>query len=835
MASMKGPGNLILTLLRKLMYLWVRSRVLGADREQLGLDPEKPVCYVIQYSSLSSRLVLEEELRRADMPRAEQRLPLPGGPKRSFIFLYKRRGDLRRLRQTPIPTSQFEELVTLGCNAETDVQIVPVSLFWGRSPDKEKSLLKIMLSDSWSVTGPLQKFFTILIHGRNLFVQFNRPLSLKEATSEARSESVAQRKLARILRVHFRRVRQAVIGPDLSHRRTLVNALVNSQPVRETIRETAEHEDIPEARAKERALKYAHEIASNFSMVTIRFLEVVLGWLWNRIYNGIRINNIETAQEAARDNAVVYVPCHRSHIDYLLLSFVLYKNGLMPPHIAAGINLNMPVVGPLLRRGGAFFMRRSFRDNPLYSAVFNEYMHVMFTRGFSVEYFVEGGRSRTGRTLQPRPGMLSMTVRSFLRDPSKPIVFVPVYFGYEKVLEGRSYLGELQGTQKKKEGLFGLISSVRNLRRSFGQVSVNFGEPIELAGVLDEQRPQWRNEEYDEEFRPEWLPEVVNTLARRTVTHINEAAALNPVNLLATVMLATDRLAMDEQLLARLMEDLCHLLHKQPYSDRMTFPEGTGEDWIAYNEEMGLIVRRKQKLGDIIMLEGRHAVLMTYYRNNVQHLFAIPALLASLFQNNSSLERDRLVFLARAIYPYIQSELFLRWSTEEIDKVLAAWIDRLVEEGLLVSEGSLLHRPEPGSADAVRLGVLSNGMIQTLQRYYLSIAILRRFGPNALTPEELEEQSTLLAERVSVLFGLSAPEFFDKTLFRNFIANLRANGILTTDEDGRLAWRSGLEEVAEEARLVLSSELRQSILQVTNVSVPMPGLKTPDIPQTGQS
>ncbi len=827
MASMKGPGNLILTLLRKLMYLWVRSRVLGADREQLGLDPEKPVCYVIQYSSLSSRLVLEEELRRANMPRAEKRLPLPGGPKRSFVFLYKRRGDLRRLRQTPIPTSQFEELVTLGCRAETDVQIVPVSLFWGRSPDKEKSLLKIMLSDSWSVTGPLQKFFTILIHGRNLFVQFNRPLSLQEAITDARSESVAQRKLARILRVHFRRVRQAVIGPDLSHRRTLVNALVHSQPVRESIRETAEHEDIPEARARERALKYAHEIASNFSMVTIRFLEVVLGWLWNRLYNGIRVNNIETAQEAARDNAVVYVPCHRSHIDYLLLSFVLYKNGLMPPHIAAGINLNMPVVGPLLRRGGAFFMRRSFRDNPLYSAVFNEYMHVMFTRGFSVEYFVEGGRSRTGRTLQPRPGMLSMTVRSFLRDPRKPIVFVPVYFGYEKVLEGRSYLGELQGTQKKKEGLFGLISSVRNLRRSFGQVSVNFGAPIELASVLDEQRPGWRQEEYDEEFRPEWLPGVVNTLARRTVTHINEAAALNPVNLLATVMLATDRLAMDEQLLARLMEDLCNLLHKQPYSDRMTFPEGTGTDWIAYNEEMGLIVRRKQKLGDIIMLEGRHAVLMTYYRNNVQHLFAIPALLASLFQNNSSLERERLVFLARAIYPYIQSELFLRWSTEAIDSVLDAWIDRLVEEGLLISEGTLLHRPEPGTADAVRLGVLSNGMIQTLQRYYLSIAILRRFGPNALTPEALEEQSTLLAERVSVLFGLSAPEFFDKTLFRNFIANLRTNGILTTDEDGRLAWRSGLEEVAEEARLVLSSELRQSILQVTNVSVPAPDNSEP--------
>ena len=824
MRSLRVLASLIVTLLRKLLYVWVRSQVVGATREQLNLDPEKPVCYVLQDSALSSRMVLEEELTRAGLPSAEQRLPVKGGPRHSFLFLYYPRGRFLRRRQAAGLTERLRELVRLGVvNTRLDVQIVPVSLFWSRSPDKERSLLKIILSDSWSVTGPLQKFFTILIHGRNLFVQFSRPVSLREVIDESPNEELAQRKLARILRVHFRRVRQAVIGPDLSHRRTLVNSLIQSQPVRKAIRETARHESIRRRKARDRAQKYAHEIASNFSMVTIRFLEVVLSRLWNRIYDGIRVHHIETAQEAAQNNAVIYVPCHRSHIDYLLLSYVLYKNGLMPPHIAAGINLNMPLIGPLLRRGGAFFMRRSFRDSPLYSAVFNEYMHVMFTRGFSVEYFVEGGRSRTGRTLQPRPGMLSMTLRSFLRDSRKPIVFVPVYFGYEKVLEGRTYLSELQGTQKSKEGLLGLVRSVRNLRRSFGQVAVNFGNPIKLSEVLDEAHPDWRCETYDDHYRPEWLPQVVNHLSRQVVTRINEAATLNPVNLLATVLLATDRLAMDETLLGQLMEDLCSLLQQQPYSDRMTVPEGTGSEWIDYNEKMGLIVRQRQQLGDIIMLEGRHAVLMTYYRNNVQHLFAIPALVASLFQNNSSLERKRLIFLARAIYPYIQSELFLRWHPENLDGVINDWVNRLVERGLLIAEGNLLYRPGPGTVDAVRLSILSHGIIQTLQRYYLSIAILRKFGSNAITAEQLEEQSTLLAERVSVLFGLNAPEFFDKTLFRNFIANLQTNGILRTDDEGRLAYRSGLEEVAEEARLVLSSELRQSILQVTNVSVPTPG------------
>lgn len=177
---------------------------------------------------------------------------------------------------------------------------------------------------------------------------------------------------------------------------------------------------------------------------------MVLSWFWNKIYDGIKVNHIEGVQNVAQGHEVIYVPCHRSHIDYLLLSYLLFRNGLTPPHIAAGINLNMPVIGSLLRRGGAFFMRRTFKGNPLYTSVFNEYLHTLFTKGFPVEYFVEGGRSRTGRMLQPKTGMLAITLRSFLRSSRMPIVFVPVYIGYERVLEGRTYLGELRGASKKK-------------------------------------------------------------------------------------------------------------------------------------------------------------------------------------------------------------------------------------------------------------------------------------------------------------------------------------------------------------------------------------------------
>lgn len=817
MRFIPGLGGLILTLLRKLLFLWVRTDVIGGSREALNLDPKKPVCYVLQYSSLSSRLVLEQEVQRAGLPLAQAPFPIHNGPARSFFFLYRRTSGLFRRRQAPVLTSGVREIVQLGVEDPTlDVQIVPVSLFWGRSPDKAKSLVKLLLSDTWSVAGRLQKLLIILVHGRSTYVQFNKPFSLSQVVDEYRdNQEQASRKLARILRTHFRRVRQAVLGPDLSHRRTLVEGLVRTPAVKDAIRETARKDDIPPEKVRAKARKYADEIAANMSLAAIRILEVLLSWLWNRIYNGIAVNNIEVVQSVAQDNAVVYVPCHRSHIDYLLLSYVLYNNGLMPPHIAAGINLNMPIVGPILRRGGAFFMRRSFKDNPLYSTVFNEYMHVMFSRGYSVEYFVEGGRSRTGRMLQPRAGMLAMTVRSYLRDHNKPIVFVPVYIGYEKVMEGRSYLGELRGKKKEKESIFTLAKTVRKLSKSFGQVAVNFGEAIPLSDVLDDVHPSWKKEAYDADYRPAWLGDAVEALSSKVATGINASVAVNPIGMTATVLLSTERLAMDEHQLSRLMDQFAELLRAFPYARTVTLPVGSGKDWIDYCEAMGLVNRQPQKLGDIIALEGNNAILMTYYRNNIQHLFALPSLIACLFENNQSLARERVVFLASVVYPYLQSELFLQYQPEQAEQVIDQWIDVLEAHKLLRVDGERIWRPEEGTEAMLRLRALSHFIIQTLERYHIAIAILRKYGSGKINATELEEQSTQMAERMSILFGLNAPEFFDKSLFRNFIANLQKNEIISTDDDGQLCYTEGLDEVAEDARLVLSVEKRQAIQQVT--------------------
>ena len=143
----------------------------------------------------------------------------------------------------------------------------------------------------------------------------------------------------------------------------------------------------------------------------------------------------------ARDgHEPVCVPCHRtSHELAAGSSYVLYHQGLVPPHIAAGINLNFWPAGPIFRRLGAFFIRRTFKGSKLYSTVFREYLGELFSRGYSVEYFVEGGRSRTGRLLDPKTGTLSMTIQAMLRGGTRPITLIPIYIGYEHVMEVGTY------------------------------------------------------------------------------------------------------------------------------------------------------------------------------------------------------------------------------------------------------------------------------------------------------------------------------------------------------------------------------------------------------------
>ncbi|MFN3714998.1 MAG: glycerol-3-phosphate 1-O-acyltransferase PlsB [Alcanivoracaceae bacterium] len=821
MSPWLGLDKLVFAIARLILNLYTRATEQLDDLSDLGIHANSPVVYVLRDAAMSDMLVVERETQRMKLPSPLAAVDFGNQHLRRRSFAIYRRPVFGRERVSASPQRLENLVAALRTDPTLDVQLVPVSVFWGRRPEKENSLWKIVFSDNWSSPGFLKKMIIVLTQGRQLLIQFSQPMSLRQLVDESDDNQRVSRKAQRILRVHFRRQQEAIIGPDLSHRRTLVNSLVDSAQVRAAVESTAREENTSEDKIRARARNYAREIAADYSYTVIRFLEVLLNWVWNRLYAGIRLYNIDKLRQVARDHEVVYVPCHRSHIDYLLLSFVVYRNNLVPPHIAAGINLNMPVVGSVLRRGGAFFMRRSFKGNPLYAAVFNEYLHTIITKGFSIEYFVEGGRSRSGRMLQPKTGMLAMTMRSFLRDANKPVAFVPVYIGYEKVIEARSYIGEMHGAQKKKESLFGLItSSVSLLRSHFGEVHVNFGEPLALSDFLDQQHPGWRQDGDIGDSSPEWFKQSVSRLGDEVVTRINSAAVANPVNLLSLAVLATPKHTMDEEQLRRQLALYLTLLQDARFAPDTAIAEHEPEAIIRYGIEHEFIRRIEHPLGSLVATDPITALQMTYIRNNSLHLFILPGLISVLFDSARRIELAQLYRLVNLLYPFFRTEYFLPWQAgEQLDAMTDSTIAVLVEQGLVSRDGDWLSGAPLHSIEADLLDHLGQTVLQALERFSLTIRVLVQHGSGILDNERLEELAHQTAQRLSLLHEFNSPEFFDRNVLRNFITQLRHHGLVSAEEDGKLVFDDRLQALDEEASRILSVEINQAILRITRLPV----------------
>ncbi|WP_423822632.1 glycerol-3-phosphate 1-O-acyltransferase PlsB [Salinisphaera sp. SPP-AMP-43] len=803
-------------LLRWPLRAWIRVRVSPSDLGELALDQDKPVCYVLPVASLADWLALEAACAAYGMPRPYLAGSRPPTVKRAVVMAV----PVGRSRQR----SQLQRLVTRGLHDHSfDVQLVPVSVFWGRNPVQETSIFRILFSDS-ERSSRLRKILIVAVNGRNTLVHFGQPLDYREVVDASATPGVLVRKLVRVLRVHFRRQRAATLGPAVSRRTQLIDSLMADPRVIEEITEAARRERKNVAATRVRAREYADEIAADYSNIAIGFMLRVLTWLWHRIYDGIDVKHLPRLREAAHDNReVIYLPSHRSHMDYLLLSYILYQEGLALPQIAAGVNLNFWPVGALLRRCGAFYLRRSFKGDRLYGAVFRAYVETLVARGQPMKFYPEGGRSRTGRLLAPKTGMLQMTVASALTtSQNAPVSIVPVYIGYDRVMEVNGYFDELRGTRVKKgESMGDLVrGSTKVLKRKYGRVFVSFGEPIELQAFADAHLPDWRERmsELAVDARPKWLQHFVDDLAEHVMCGINATATLNATGLASLILLGAPQKSVAEDEMVHSLELLARLARSCPYSKDASAPEPDGKALLAEAEPLMRLIRAPHAWGDILTVDSRQAVLLTYTRNNVMHLFALPSLIANFFAHFEQRNEKALLDDAVELYPLLASELFLRWPVEECREALLEAIEGLIECGLLARTAKgALRRPEAGSQTFAVLMSLARIMRESLERYAMTATLLsRNLDAGVVERGRFERQCQLMAERMALLTGRNSPEFFDSRLFRNHLQTLVKVGLLR-QEGNRLYIDEALRHLADHALRLLGSDIRQSIAHLTSM------------------
>ncbi len=795
------PGNVVLALLRRLLYLGIRTRVVPDRAEALAVDPAKPLCYVLEDRHLSSLLVLEEEAPRLGLPSALDPIgPAFPGVGRAVFSVILNRNPLSARQSEPSPALANLTAALLSDPA-LDVQLVTVAVLWGRSPDSQDSLLKALFADAWASVGPLRQLLIILVHGRQTRVTFSDPVSLRRLIDDETDAATATRKANRFLRFHFRRLRESAIGPDLSHRRNLIGAMIRSAPLKEAIGDEAARLKIDTTAAEDRARRFAWEIASDFSYPVVRAMAILLERLWNRLYDGVVVYHGEAIAKAAPGKTIVYLPNHRSHIDYLLLSYFINAQGLAPPHIAAGANLNFPLVGPILRRGGAFFLRRSFKGEPLYAAVFREYLHTMLARGFPIAYFIEGGRSRSGRTLPPKGGLLGMTLESFMREHARPLLLVPVYFSYEKLLEGRTFVAELEGQPKQRESVGALLGVARHLRRDYGSVAVNFGLPLAVDQFLDSEAPGW--EALAGDARRDTAKRLTAPLALEIAQRINAAVVINPINLFALAIVPSPRYALDERALAQQVAWLKGIESRRRYSEVAVLTDMEPTAVIAEALRLGFATRVAHPLGDIISVPDAQVSTLNYLRNNVLHAYALPALVASLVAGTREVTPQRVAEFAEAAQPFLRAELTLYYSREEAVAEAARIVAAFVELGLarLTADGAI-RAADRYSSEHAGLELLARSLRHLLRRNYLTIALLTQIGAGRLKRARLEALMQMLTQRLSLLFEFAPPDFYERSTFASYIDNLVETGILREDADGWLhqddrsrAWERSMERL----------------------------------------
>ena len=426
-------------------------------------------------------------------------------------------------------------LVEIQKEIKTHILLLPTILVWHPTPSThKKSILDWVFGDPES-PGAIRKFISFVRNFRRSSLQIGHVLDLKgliEITDQPSPENVAAR-IKFMMHEEFRRASKAIRGPLLKKRPEIVQEILKNQAFVERLKQVAPP-DMDEQSLLKRAKKILWKMAADFSINYIEGLALFLVPFWAKLFEGIRVDRsgLQRIREAARDAPIVILPSHRSHADYLLISSMFYFNGLIAPHIASGDNLNFWPVGKIFRGCGAFFIRRRFKGDEVYTAVAYEYIRKLIKEGYWIEFFIEGTRSRTGKMVAPRTGMLAMICKAVATGASKDVWLLPSSITYERVIEGQSYTKEAMGREKKKEGFTDVLKTAKVLKTRYGRVYLEFDPPVSCAGFMRKagiEFPIEREDELD--------PKMVKRLAYYIAYRIHKTIVVTPQNIVAFVLL----------------------------------------------------------------------------------------------------------------------------------------------------------------------------------------------------------------------------------------------------------------------------------------------------------
>lgn len=553
----------------------------------------------------------------------------------SILFLRRPSGLLKRFALT-----ERDDPMVYLLDAQKDMTktifIVPQIIVFHKTPTREKKNLIDLFFGPKEDPGLIRRIVVFFRYYRRAFIKIGDPVNLREFLEErdSRADAHSSYALRRRLLDNIEAEERMITGPVLKERSELMEMVLFDEDFQRELRDLAEVTGLPVERFRKTAVEMLSEIAADFNITYVRLFDLALTWVWNNIYNGIELDKegLAKVREAGKKAPLILIPCHKSHIDYLMLSYVFLHNNLHIPHIAAGANLSFWPMGHIFRKSGAFFLRRTFKGDRLYPIVFSTYIRTILKQGFSIEFFIEGGRSRTGKLVMPKLGLLSIIISAFINGYVDDITFVPTFIGYDRIMEESAYIKELSGGKKEKESFFAMLKGRGLLRKRYGRVYINFSEPVSIKEFLADSghdigtitKPEIRQLQYD--------------LAYRIVYSINESSVVTTTNLVASAFMSHIRGALTWDELCSLVSlysdylDYFNVRFSDTYKSRKTaIGEALSElinERLVQQVKSDLEEEEDEVFEPLFFVPDDRRLNLEYYKNNILHFF-LPAAFVS--------------------------------------------------------------------------------------------------------------------------------------------------------------------------------------------------------------
>ena len=521
------------------------------------------------------------------------------------------------------------QLIDAQREMDTPIFLVPQFVAYGRRREKKDKSLVALLFGQTENPGTLRRVITFLRQYHKAFVVSSHPVNLSEFldNNKDRSREAISYLLRREIIDRIDEEKRAIVGPVLKSREEIVEIALRDPGLIGFMEEMAATGKEGYGTVVDKAKGYLLEIAAGYNDTYIGFMDRVLTWLWNNIYDGVVVDkeNLARMREISKKMPFVVVPCHRSHMDYLLIHYVFYYNNIQLPFIAAGANLSFWPVGYFARNLGAFFIRRAIGGNALYGEALAKYVKTLLAEGFPIEFFIEGGRSRTGKMVMPKYGLFSMVMQAYRESHFDDLAIIPVFIGYDRIVEEKSYQKELEGGSKEKEKVSSLLRSVNILKRRYGSVYMNIGEPMLLKSYLASQ------ETPIEEMSQSNRRILYRRMGYEIVNEINKVSVVTPFSLAAAGLLSYYRRGISHDDLMKILTDLYDYLDYRGVRFASTFAnrEKALTEALGMFESSGFISRMGPEEEDeedefaetVYSVDEDRRLNIEYYKNNILHSF----------------------------------------------------------------------------------------------------------------------------------------------------------------------------------------------------------------------